>query len=181
MTKNEKKLRLRVDEVVQCMTYELVCKCCELADSLGFTWRSGSRYLESSGWVELGQDTVYNFHSGSAGLRSPTGRKTMISAKEWLNRHGIFVFGQLVLVRDKGEGLGWKHRYYLFPPCHVADQSVLGLMTHPRSDSLTITSWDLIKSPYPEWVDEEDHVITIDGKEVTLSEESYEELKKAIS
>jgi len=181
MTKNEKKLRLRGDEVVHCATYELACKCCELADSLRFTWWSGNCYLNLVGWAGDGKNTLYDFHGGSTSHLSvrKVGR-VPISAEEWLNRHGIFMFGQDVLVRDNRDPDVWKRRRYVAP--HYATHLDLGELDTEGSpaEAFTVFPWCQMKSPYPEWVDEEDHVITIDGKEVILSKESYEALKKSV-
>jgi len=179
MTKNEKKLRLRENEVVHCMTYDLACKCCELADSLGFTWWSRSRYLDHARWADKGKNILYDFHGGSAShLDDLNAGKVRISAEEWLNRHGIFVFGQLVHVRNDGDADIYS-RYYVIPN-FATTEDISELHESPHHLRFDLLRWDIMESTYRKWVAEEDHIITIDGKEVILSKESYEALKKAV-
>ena len=95
---NEKEFRLKIleREVVHCETFELACKVCERMDDLGERWCTGDRYTDKTNYTRFGDRTCYNIHNAGVGPVSwyEQPERIIISAVEWLNRHGIFVYGQ---------------------------------------------------------------------------------------
>ena len=49
---------------IHCETEEEANRCCELADRLGFKYRSGRRYTECENWEEYGDKTCFAFRKG---------------------------------------------------------------------------------------------------------------------
>ena len=176
------KLKLRENEVVHASTFSLASKVCELADKLGLKWRDGVSYMNRLSWEEYGADTCYNFHIGSFGRRKfwlVEQNKTIISATEWLNRHGIFVYGQEVWVGDEGDLLdvmnNKSRRLYVTPFNTVA----LGAEEEfKQGRRFSICSWDYIVPTFPAWESEPEKVRFVLGdKETMISAESAKAIK----
>lgn len=173
MNDRERKLKLLEDEVVHAETFELAAKVCELADKLGLTWCNNISYLSNLNWDRYTDKTCYDLHiSEYADLifNRPEG-KTIITATEWLNRHGIFIFGQDVLLGPEKEP-----RIYVARKNYVVDYHRTNFHEGKNFNTL---SWDSIHTPFPEWNDEPEQVtLILDGEEIMISKESANALKQ---
>ena len=171
------KLKLLENEVVYCESFELACKCCELAHKLGLTWNSGVLYIHQIFFEEKPGQIVYDFHEGIFATHSFICKKS-ISAIEWLNRHGVFVYGQKVLCADHLGSPKEERRSRTYIESNIAVAEVDNEMFDEKKP-FTTCAWKYMYSPFSEWKDKLDTIITFaDGTKVGLSKEAYEELKK---
>ncbi len=161
MTEKEVKLKLFKDEVVHCETFLLAAKCGELVDSLGECWDDNKSYISDSSYEFYRKETCYNYNQGKCSSKEvyEIGGHKIISATEFLNRHGIFVEGQEVYCSDDS----------------VDDAESMGLRTYLANNFTICPSvnkeayhWKYIVSPYPtfeELIKERDPIlIEIGGK-----------------
>lgn len=76
--------------------------------------------------------------------------KSTISGTEWVNRHGIFIQGQKVLVRDD-DTLDWERRIWIHGNVCVAtgDEN-----SYRLKKSFNTYIWREVKSPYPPFKEE---------------------------
>jgi len=177
------KLKLRENEVVHASTFELAAKVCELADKLELKWCDDCSYLNNIRWATYKAETCYDFYSCGYGMSKlwETQYKTIISATEWLNRHGIFVYGQEVwgsqhsayqAVNDS------QKRIYIAPFNTVA----LGAEHNFKTGLLfKTTTWGYIVSTFPAWIPEPEKVRFVLGdKETMISAESAKAIKELL-
>lgn len=155
MTDKEKRLKLRQNEVVQAETFELAAKVCETAHLLGEKWLDGKSYLENISYYEHMGDTCYSLHE--KGFSRLTffllqGYK-VISAEEWLNRHGIFVHGQVV---NSERGI----MIYAGPENQCIDHAQFN--AYDNGGEYACLPCKKVESPYPEFKEVEP--LEIDGK-----------------
>ena len=178
MNDQEIKLKLRESEVVHADTFELAAKIGILADSLGLRLCTIS-YLEKLNWKFARGDTCYDLHSGGYGSSNSykSRGETIISATEWLNRHGVFVFGQEVLVKQyRMHENSYTRRIFLHGNICVTDGYEDGF----RQDNYyKATRFHCIKSTFPRWRDKPEQVpLILDGEEILISKESADALKQ---
>lgn len=168
-TTKENKLKLRENEVVHAETFELAAKVCKLADKLGLTWRNNISYIRNLNWQHYTNKTCYNLNVGEyADIKyNQTEGKTTISATEWLNRHGIFIFGQKVLVRQTGQHeKDWNPRIFLHNNICVSQSHE---STFKNGGGYRTTNFDCIKSTFPKW-EEKEGVFIFGGEEYIVPE-----------
>ena len=173
MNEKENKLKLRENEVVHCETFMLAAQVCELADKLGCMWIDGTKYSDRLRYGHCGNKTYYNLNVGSHGsvtsITNHSGRYTIITAIEWLNRHGIFVYGQEVDVGCGG------NRIYIAPHICVmaADKE-----DFRRHNPFRIIRRGNIKSHFPAWpVEPVKRRIKLD---LEVTQEQYDAIKASL-
>ncbi len=167
------KIKLKHNEVVKAETYMQATKICLVAHSLGLKWLSGDSYLNVTDWGAYKEETVYEFHEGFHGGKTFSDKRKPISMVEWLNRHGIFVRGQEVLV--DGALTILLHDSICVAPGWVNSYNEGG--TYETETARNIVS------PYPAWEDmsEVSVEVNMNGELVqpnALSEEMWLSLRK---
>ena len=145
------------------------------AHRLGLTWNTGTSYL-STGYSHETLKLYLDLNNGTWGSLNSYAfaSMTVISAMEWLNRHGIFIHGQVVSVSS--DGINWTDRIFLHDSICVHSHHE---HYYTAGDSYLTHHWKYIKSTYPEF--KKTRTLTLDGKDITISEESYQSIKKGLA
>lgn len=168
-------IKLRELEVVNAETFELACKVCDLADTLYLKWADGASYFDRVNFNPYCENTCFNLHGGFFGDKEDYLEEgyTVISAEEWLNRHGVYIPGQIVLAKDKAQN-SWREKIYIAPYSFVRNGHREAYRTGKYFKTIKYDEW---KPTYPEWPDRVS--ISIDGgKPFFIKGEDVEALKQ---
>jgi hypothetical protein len=171
--KTQNHIRLREDEGIRIDDNELEYRVLRKMADLDMRWGTGAAAFEISALYYNQYPNKYHLvltcnHMARTVAHPP---KHSITATEWLNRHGILVPGQEVLVADEEHDPDWSRRILIA-------ERVTFAMPGPGT-----ARWNFVKSPHEPWKDipEEPEIkLTVNGKEIKISAETLAAIKEAL-